>query len=326
MALAAACAALLLVLWLHLLPALLAGAAAYAVYRRIRAAVQMPHSPWLSATLAVLLTLLVAVVAIAGAAEAVHAVWRPSGGLAGLLQFLADAIDGLRAALPPSMAQHLPESAAELQDMVSQWLRANAHRVQRWSRDALEFAAQVFVGTAVGLLFAVQRPLSHALPEAAGVAHALRRFVDAFANVVAAQLRIAVVNTVLTAVYLLGILPLAGVHLPSSRTLVVLTLLMGMVPLVGNLISNAAILLVALTVSPGVAIASLVYLVAIHKLEYLLNAHFIGQRTRVPAGILLSSMLVLQAAFGPAGLLAAPIYAAWLFGELAGPRANDGPA
>ncbi|WP_167772979.1 AI-2E family transporter [Ramlibacter humi] len=325
MALAAVCAALLLVLWLHLLPALLAGAAAYAVYGRIRAVVDMPRSPHLSAAATVGLTLLVAVVAIAGAVEAVHAVWTPRGGLAGLMQFLADAIDGLRAALPPSMAQHLPESAADLQDMLSQWLRANSHRVQRWSRYALEFAAQVFVGTAVGLLFAVQRPLEQALPDAAGVVQTLRRFVHAFADVVAAQLRIALANTVLTAIYLLGVLPVAGVHLPASRTLVVLTLFMGMVPLVGNLISNAAILLVALTVSPGVAIAALVYLVAIHKLEYLLNAHFIGRRTQVPAGILLSSMLVLQAAFGPAGLLAAPIYTAWLFGELAGPR-DDGPA
>jgi predicted PurR-regulated permease PerM len=54
----------------------------------------------------------------------------------------------------------------------------------------------------------------------------------------------------------------------------------------------------------------------VHKLEYFLNARIIGTRIRVPAYALLASMLVLEAAFGIQGVIAAPIYCAWLTREL----------
>jgi predicted PurR-regulated permease PerM len=54
----------------------------------------------------------------------------------------------------------------------------------------------------------------------------------------------------------------------------------------------------------------------IHKLEYFLNAQIVGSRTNVPTYVMLGSMLVLESAFGIGGLVAAPIYAAWLTREL----------
>jgi predicted PurR-regulated permease PerM len=85
---------------------------------------------------------------------------------------------------------------------------------------------------------------------------------------------------------------------------------------VGNLLSNAAITIAALTVSPLLGAVSLGFLVVIHKLEYFLNARIVGGRIRVPTYGMLATMLVLEAAFGVAGLVAAPIYAAWLTREL----------
>jgi predicted PurR-regulated permease PerM len=63
-------------------------------------------------------------------------------------------------------------------------------------------------------------------------------------------------------------------------------------------------------------VASLGFLVVVHKLEYFLNARIVGGRTNVPTYAMLGSMLVLESAFGLAGLVAAPIYAAWLTREL----------
>jgi len=83
-------------------------------------------------------------------------------------------------------------------------------------------------------------------------------------------------------------------------------------------LSNTAITLAALTVSPLLGAVSLGFLVVVHKLEYFLNARIVGDRIRVPAYGLLASMLVLEAAFGVAGLVAAPIYCAWLMRELRG--------
>jgi predicted PurR-regulated permease PerM len=112
-------------------------------------------------------------------------------------------------------------------------------------------------------------------------------------------------------------LPLAGIHLPYGKTLVVVTFIVGLLPVVGNLISNTVIVIVSLSQSLALAIASLVFLVVIHKLEYFLNARIVGRRIRAKAWELLVAMLLMESAFGIAGLVAAPIYYAYLKDELA---------
>jgi hypothetical protein len=47
-----------------------------------------------------------------------------------------------------------------------------------------------------------------------------------------------------------------------------------------------------------------------------LNAHIVGSRIQVASYELLAAMLVLDAAFGLPGLVAAPIYYAWVTQEL----------
>jgi predicted PurR-regulated permease PerM len=123
-----------------------------------------------------------------------------------------------------------------------------------------------------------------------------------------------------TAAYLLVILPLLGYKVPLATTLVAFTFFASLLPIVGNLLSNAAIVLAALTISPWLGGMSLLFLVVVHKLEYFLNAHFVGSRIQVPAYALLASMLVLEAGFGAAGVVAAPVYCAWLTRELRGGR------
>jgi len=91
-----------------------------------------------------------------------------------------------------------------------------------------------------------------------------------------AQVRIALLNAVFTGVYLVVVLPLFGIHLPFAKTLILVTFLCGLIPVVGNLISNSVIVLVSLSQSLPLALASLVFLVVIHKLEYFLNARIVG--------------------------------------------------
>jgi predicted PurR-regulated permease PerM len=129
--------------------------------------------------------------------------------------------------------------------------------------------------------------------------------------------RISAVNTLLTALYLGVLLPILGVSLPAVKTLIVLTFLAGLLPVVGNLISNTVIVIVSLAHSPGVALGSLVFLIVVHKLEYFLNARIVGTQIKAKAWELLLAMLVMESAFGMAGLIAAPIYYAYLKDELA---------
>jgi predicted PurR-regulated permease PerM len=54
----------------------------------------------------------------------------------------------------------------------------------------------------------------------------------------------------------------------------------------------------------------------IHKLEYFLNARIVGAHIRASAWELLLAMLLMESAFGIVGLVAAPVYYAYLKDEL----------
>lgn len=95
-----------------------------------------------------------------------------------------------------------------------------------------------------------------------------------------------------------------------------ITFLAGLLPVVGNVISNTVITIVALSVSFYVAVAALLFLVVIHKLEYFLNARIVGGEIRAHAWELLLAMLVMEAAFGLSGLVAAPVFYAYVKREL----------
>jgi predicted PurR-regulated permease PerM len=132
-----------------------------------------------------------------------------------------------------------------------------------------------------------------------------------------AQARIAALNTLFTGIYLALVLPLFGVDLPLVKTMIAITFVAGLLPVVGNLISNTVIVVVSLSHSLDAVAGSLAFLIAVHKFEYFLNARIVGAQIRASAWELLLAMLVMEAAFGIAGVVAAPIYYAYLKGELA---------
>jgi len=178
--------------------------------------------------------------------------------------------------------------------------------------------AHSLVGMILGALISLQevrsaheyRPLTQAL-----VAR-MNRLGEAFRAVVFAQIRIAVLNTLFTALYLGVALPIASVHLPLVKTMVVLTFITGLLPVVGNLISNTVVVVVSLSHSLAIASASLVFLLVVHKFEYFMNARIVGTRIHAHAWEILLSMLIMEAAFGIQGVIAAPIYYAYIKKEL----------
>ena len=107
-----------------------------------------------------------------------------------------------------------------------------------------------------------------------------------------------------------------GVQLPFKKTIIAVTFIAGLLPVLGNLISNTVIVVVSLSHSFYIATVSLIFLIAVHKLEYFLNARIVGAEIKAAAWELLAAMLVMEAAFGLPGLIAAPIFYAYLKTEL----------
>jgi predicted PurR-regulated permease PerM len=313
-------AGLIAIVILHLLPALIAGLSAYALHRAL---IERLGRRWQPATtryaaLALLLLALAAGIAVAGAGLSELSASGESGGLPRLLQLFADTLDQLRANLPVWLAERIPASALALHEFAAHWLRVHAVEVQLWGRHTVRGITYAFIGLVIGLVISTSSGESGAPSSAFLQAwHGrLANLVRAFVDIVASQLRIALVNTVLTGLYLLVVLPLLGYRVPLASTLVAVTFFASLLPVAGNLISNSAIVLASLTVSPWLGAASLGFLMGVHKLEYFLNAHIVGVRIRVRSYELLTAMLVMEAALGLGGLIAAPIYYAWLVREL----------
>jgi predicted PurR-regulated permease PerM len=137
-----------------------------------------------------------------------------------------------------------------------------------------------------------------------------RDFYRSFATVMGAQITISLVNTGLTAIFLIA----AG--MPHAPLLIGVTFLCGLVPIVGNLVSNTIIVFVALTVSPKLAIFALVFLVLIHKLEYFLNSKIIGDRIRNPVWLTLIALIIGERLIGIPGLILAPVVLNYLRVEM----------
>src|SRR5258706_8005814 len=309
---------LVLVLYLRLLPALLAGLLVYELVHIIAPRVPlMRRAGGKLAAVGLLATVVVA--ALAGAILGVIAlVQSDAGSLPRLLQKMAEIIEGARGKLPGWVVDAVPGDPEALQAAMVDWLRENAKELRTLGGEIGHVTAHVIIGMVIGGMVSLReagvqedgKPLARALGER------VSRIGEAFRRVVFAQVRISALNTVFTAIYLVGVLPLFDVHLPFAKTLVALTFFAGLLPVVGNLISNAVIVIVSLSVSLSAALASLAFLVVIHKLEYFLNARIVGAQIRASAWELLLAMLVMEAAFGLAGLVAAPIYYAYLKDEL----------
>jgi len=313
---------LLLVLQLHLLAALVGGLAVYELIHilarklRFRAVGGRERRKFLAVTL-------LAAAIIAAQVFPNHgliAFFRSEqGNLPALLAKMADVLDSSKEQLPAWLADELPDNADELKNEGVAWLRAHAGALQSFGADVGRTFLHILVGMIIGAMVSLNEtreprprgPLAQALTERAG------RLGEAFRRIVFAQARISALNTALTAIYLVVVLPLFGVKLPFTKTLVVLTFVTGLLPVVGNLISNTVIVVVSLSHSLGAALGSLGFLVGIHKLEYFVNARIVGTEIQARAWELLLVMLAMEAAFGIAGLVAGPIYYAYVKLELA---------
>ncbi|MDQ2963334.1 MAG: AI-2E family transporter [Pseudomonadota bacterium] len=311
--------ALIVVLQLHLLPALLAGMLVYQLVHVIAPTLNKHLSDKRAKVIAVgLLSALVVILVMAAIIGAITFFKSDAGSLSALLARMAEIIDSSRATMPNWIVEQIPARPEDLKATLAEWLRTHAADVQSMGKEVGRIVVQTLIGMVLGAMVALHEalPIEASRPLSQELVERVRRLGDAFRRVVFAQVQISLINTLLTGIYLALVLPIFGVNLPLKKTLIVVTFITGLLPVIGNLISNVVIVVISLSYSLNVAIGSLLFLVVIHKLEYFLNARIIGRRIESRAWELLLAMLAMEAAFGISGVIAAPIYYAYLKDEL----------
>ncbi|MDK9718707.1 MAG: hypothetical protein OEL57_12500, partial [Trichlorobacter sp.] len=312
-----AVAATLAVLYFHLVPAAFAGLAVYVLTLKLAR-----HLPRNMNRFAHKVALGVVVVCVISCLMSVGGlVWSyvsSSQAIAALLTTVVDTLESLRQTLPEQIAEALPTTIEDLRQNLVSLMGAHARKLSIVGLEGIKFLAHIILGMVVGGMAAVHHFNEHekVSPFIGAMRARLGNLSVAFDKVVFAQVKISGLNAALTAVYLLVALPLFGVQLPMATMLVLLTFAVGMLPVVGNLVSNSVIVVIGLGFSLGVGVASLLFLVLIHKAEYFMNARIVGHEVQATAWELLSAMLLLEAVFGIAGLVAAPVVYAWLKAEV----------
>ncbi len=306
------------VLHVDLLPALLAGLLVFELVHLFT--LRMTSVRERRARILAVAVIATVVVGLLGLAAFAAVIFFKSenGGYVILLKKATEVIQSWRHLIPEWAAQSMPVDADALRVRVVAWVQEHLVAVRAAGQEATHILARILIGMVIGALIALrqaEQPV-HGRPLARALANRALRFGEAFRRIVFAQVRIAAINAALTALYLIVILPLSGIDLPLVKTMIFLTFVAGLIPVIGNLISNVVVVIVSLSVSPFVAGASLLYLIAIHKLEYFLNARMVGRQIEARAWELLLAMLAMEAAFGIVGLIAAPIYYAYLKDEL----------
>jgi predicted PurR-regulated permease PerM len=312
--------ALLMTLGLHMLPALLAGLLAFELVQSMSPLLGQRISGDRARMLVVAVLGAIVVGLLILLVLGAISFFRNEIGNPALLwqQQLMPLVERARQQLPAVLVNSLPDSVDDLRVGAIELVRKHAATLQIAGKGAVRGFVHIIIGLVLGAIIALSRarPAHEAGPLAAALGQRCQRLAQAFHNIVFAQIKISLINTALTATLLLGVLPLVGIHVPLAKTLVVVTFVAGLLPVVGNLISNTAVTIAGLSLSLWVGLTALGFLILVHKLEYFLNARIVGTQIRARAWELLIAMLLMEAAFGLPGLIAAPIYYAYLKDEL----------
>ena len=223
--------------------------------------------------------------------------------------------------LPAAILNMLPNNMAEIKASAIKLIDEYRAALTRISKNSITSFVYILIGIIIGAMLSFHRlkmrknrrkmPLFKA-----ELVQRIVTFETSFERVFLAQVKISLIDTFLTGLYLYLVLPLFGVELPFKMTVLIVAFIVGLIPVAGNLISNTIIIILSLGASLYVALASLVFLVVIHKLEYFLNAKIIGSEIESSAWELLVAMVVFERIFGIGGIIVAPVYYAYLKNEL----------
>ena len=307
-----------MVLFFHMAPTLLIGMLIYLLAKRLgdKLSLKMPEKP-----ARLLAAVLMTAIIIGGLTSAGLFLSKTIGNeqnLAGLAAKLGESVNDIKSDLPPTLLSYLPESMLSLNSSVSDIIKEHTRELGVAGKESLHTFAHILIAVVAALLLSIHSfgMLAKSQPFAKAMRERIQLFGKAFENIVFAQIKISAINTLLTGIFLLIVLPLFGVNLPYNKTLVIVTFVAGLLPVIGNLISNTVITVISIGVSFKVAIAALVFLVGIHKLEYFINAKIVGSKINAGAWELLLALLIMESLFGITGLLLAPILYAYIKSEL----------
>lgn len=293
--------------WFHLLGALIAGLVGYgvtaALARGLRQTTQKSEQTLAAWGMGLLLLVLITL-GIVALGEGI-AGFDPARLEGQFTRLVTAMLEGL----PAVVQAHLPDTPAGVVGLLKTSVQEHLSEIFRAGKSLAGGVLLFLVSFLVGILAA---EADKGAPSENPLVTQLRGFLAAFELALLTQVKLAVLYTLLTSLYVLVAVPAFGYEFTEPYLLIGLTFMFGLIPVIGNLAANVSTLLLSLKIAMPVAVASLVFLVTIHKLEYILIGKFMGRKQQVPLWKILATMVVFEHIAGLPGVLLAPVVVVWL--------------
>jgi predicted PurR-regulated permease PerM len=216
---------------------------------------------------------------------------------------------------------------ASLKSLVIDEVKLDVVGAGRHAREAAFKVVQFLIGLVVAASLFMSAKWGENDPHAAPgglyasvvreVTRRFQNFFQSFSKVIGAQIVISAINTTLTSVFLIWN------GYPHLLVITTLTFLFGLVPIVGNIFSNLLIVFVGFVISPETALAALIFLVVVHKMEYFLNSKIVGDRIKNPMWLTLIGLVLGEKLLGVPGMILAPVVLHYLKVETSQNKVNS---
>lgn len=238
----------------------------------------------------------------------------------GVQQKLIDVLASAQPHIPEWLWKRMPHTVEELNQLIVKVAVDNMFMAKTLGTEVGVVVLDFILGMVIGALIAMTETSQQNVLLARPLAHEFfvraKNLAVAFKTIVFAQVRISAINAFVTFLFLFVVLPLCGVELPFRKTLVVLAFIFGIMPVIGNTISNFILIFIGLSHSLPVALGAFTFMFIVHKFEYFLNAKIMGHSIQSNTWEILFAMVVMKQLFGLPGLIAAPIFYAYIMSEL----------
>ena len=156
--------------------------------------------------------------------------------------------------LPAAILNMLPNNMAEIKASAIKLIDEYRAALTRISKNSITSFVYILIGIIIGAMLSFHRlkmrknrrkmPLFKA-----ELVQRIVTFETSFERVFLAQVKISLIDTFLTGLYLYLVLPLFGVELPFKMTVLIVAFIVGLIPVAGNLISNTIIIILSLGAS-----------------------------------------------------------------------------
>lgn len=219
--------------------------------------------------------------------------------------------------LPSAISRYIPSNIDDIKNSILVFFKTHLVTIRGLGKDTTHIFVNILFGSVIGIMIGYSTSIISDKAVVNSFRDRMVNLTNSYKHIIVAQFAISLFNTLMTTIFLYVLKsPMIGIEFPFIKTIIVLTFLFGLIPIFGNIIVNIIVLMIGLSVSITAGSVALVYLIVIHKFEYVLNAKIIGSRTNSKAWELLLSMLVMESIFGIVGLIAAPILYTYLKREL----------